>query len=242
MKLHVGSMTSTGNIRESNQDAVVLRSFGRGGKYFVVLAVCDGIGGLEHGELASSLTVQKINDWFEDVLQWLEVETVDPEVLNAHLKDLAEECNRMVRDYRTLHQIDTGTTMSLLLVIREFYYIIQVGDSRVYRYREGQLWQLTWDDSVTRMKDGRVKLYLDNYLGKQEELWFTCCGGELQKQDILLVCSDGLYHFLKTEDLRRLEKDIRKAKKIDRACRQLIDCMLERGERDNITLGLIAVE
>lgn len=242
MKLHVGSMTSTGNIRESNQDAVVLRSFERSGEYFVVVAVCDGIGGLARGELASSLTAQKISEWFDDVLKWIDPETVDPEILNAHLKDLAEECNRLVREYRILHQIDTGTTMSLLLLIRNFYFIVQVGDSRVYRYRDGQLWQLTRDDSVTRIQNGRAKLYLDNFLGKQEELWFTCCGGELQRKDIFLVCSDGLYHYLKTEDLRDLEKDIRKGRKTNAVCGQLIDRMLKRGERDNITVGLVAVE
>lgn len=241
MRLVTGSMSCMGNTRKTNQDAVVLRCTQLEGQYFMVLAVCDGIGGLEQGEAASSMTVQRISQWYDGILEWLDMETADGEILNAHLKDLAEDCNRLVKRYQELHRVNTGTTMSLLMIIRDRFYIVQVGDSRIYRYRKGGLEQLTRDDSVTRMKNGRIRLYLDNYIGKQETLWFTCTGGILQEEDILLVCSDGLYHYLQPEDLRQVEKNIRRQKKIEAACRQLIDRMLDRGERDNITIGLVAV-
>lgn len=236
-----GSMSCIGNTRKTNQDAIILRCTQREGQYFMVLAVCDGIGGLEQGEAASSMTVQRISQWYDGILEWLDIETAEAEILNAHLKDLAEDCNRLVKRYQELHRVNTGTTMSLLMIFRDRFYIVQAGDSRIYRYREGGLEQLTRDDTVTRVKNGRIRLYLDNYLGKQETLWFTCAGGTLQKDDILLVCSDGLYHYLQPEDLRQVEKNIRRQKKIEAACRQLIDRMLERGERDNITIGLAAV-
>lgn len=236
-----GSMSCIGNTRKTNQDAIILRCTQREGQYFMVLAVCDGIGGLEQGEAASSMTVQRISQWYDGILEWLDIETAEAEILNAHLKDLAEDCNRLVKRYQELHRVNTGTTMSLLMIVRDRFYIVQAGDSRIYRYREGGLEQLTRDDTVTRVKNGRTRLYLDNYLGKQETLWFTCAGGTLQKDDILLVCSDGLYHYLQPEDLRQVEKNIRRQKKIEAACRQLIDRMLERGERDNITIGLAAV-
>lgn len=242
MKLNAGCMTCTGNTRKLNQDAVVLRSTRQKEWYFVVLAVCDGIGGLENGEIASSLTVQEISKWYDGILQWLNIETADPDLLNAHLKDLAEECNRLVWEYQQMNQINTGTTMSLLMIIRNFYYTVQVGDSRIYQYHKGILQQITRDASITRMKNGRIKQYLDNYIGKQETLWFTCSAGELCKKDIFLVCSDGMYHNLQPEDLRENEKNVHKAKKINTACKQMIDRMLERGERDNITIGLISVD
>lgn len=241
MRLKMGCMTFKGNTRENNQDAVVLRTMEKHGQYFAVLGVCDGVGGLEHGELASAMTVHKINEWYDNVLQWMDVETMQPGLLNAHLKDLTDDCNGLIREYQVTQQINTGTTMSLFMVIRDFYYIVQVGDSRVYQYREGILRQITQDASVTKIKDGKMKTFLDNYLGKQEPLWFTSVSGELEKDDIFVVCSDGLYHHLQQEDIQEFEKDIRKGKKMDRICRQLIERMMARGEKDNISVGLVAV-
>jgi protein phosphatase len=235
-------MTCAGNTYEINQDAVVLRTTKQKGQYFIVLAVCDGIGGLEHGEIASALTAQIINEWYDSVMEWLDIETVDTAIVIAHLKDLAEECNRVICEYRVVHQVNTGTTMSLMMILRGFYYIIQVGDSRVYCYRQEQLQQLTRDASVTKWKDGRMKQYLDNFLGKQEPLWFTSTEGTVQQEDIFLICSDGFYRHLQLEDIRQVEKDIHKLKKITAACEQLIDRMMERGEHDNISVGLIAVD
>lgn len=239
MRLNAACMTCGGNTRENNQDAVVLRAAEQRGQCFAVLAVCDGVGGLERGELASTLAVRRIGEWYDSVMRWLKVETADPELLKAHLKDLAEECNTLVRDYQVANQIHTGTTMSLLMIIKEFYYIVQVGDSRVYRYREEHLEQMTLDASVTKIKDGKRKLYLDNYLGKQEPLWFTSASGEIQRGDLFLVCSDGLYHYLQPQDIQRIGKNVRRAGKIKDACGYLIHQMMERGEKDNITVGLI---
>ena len=57
--------------------------------------------------------------------------------------------------------------MSLFMLVRNYYFIIQVGDSRVYLYREKRLHQLTVDASTTKLKNGRMKQYLNNYLGSQ---------------------------------------------------------------------------
>ena len=55
------------------------------------------------------------------------------------------------------------------------------------------------------------------------------------------MCSDGFYHRLLPEDFREYEKKLRKVKKVDEACEKLIERMISRGERDNITVGVVAV-
>lgn len=240
MKLVTGYKSDRGNTRKVNQDAVVLKQISYRGKSFIILAVCDGIGGLEHGEVASALAVRRIEEWFNEVAGWLDIIETDGELVYSHLKDLAEECNELVRECRVTMQMETGSTMSLLMVLRDTYYIIQVGDSRVYRYRGRVLEQLTEDASVSRMKNGRMKQYLDNYLGKQDTLWFTENTGRLQEGDILLVCSDGLYHHLSVEDIRELEKEMRNRRKTCIVCAELIKRVMQRGERDNITVGIVA--
>lgn len=235
-------MTCTGNVREENQDAVVLRTKEQKGQYFCVLAVCDGIGGLEHGELASGIAVQAINEWFDFVSGWIDFDNMEEAVLYAHLKDLAEECNTQVRECQLEKNIRTGSTMSLLMIFRKKYYIIQVGDSRAYRYRKNELEQLTVDASVSRLRNGVMKNYLDNYLGKQDGLWFTEKSGTVEGEDIFLVCSDGFYHNLLTADIAEVEKKMKKPEQITKVCEQLIKKMLFRGEKDNITLGMIMVK
>ena len=241
MRYVAGCKSNIGRVRENNQDAVVLRTFERRGDNFIVLAVCDGIGGLEHGEMASSLAVARIEAWFDEVTEWLDITGADGELLFSHMKDLVEECNTLVRECRIARGIEMGTTLSLLMIVRNTYYIIQVGDSRVYRYNDGTLEQLTVDASVTRIKNGRMKAYLDNYLGKQDELWFTSTVGNVKERDLFIVCSDGFYPQLVPEDLRKYERKLRKAKKADEACEEMIECMMNRGERDNITVGIVTV-
>ena len=241
MRYVAGCRSNIGRVRENNQDAVALRTFEKKGNNFIVLAVCDGVGGLEHGEMASSLAVARIEAWFDEITEWLDLAEADGELLFSHMKDLVEECNTLVRECRVARGMEMGTTLSLLMIVRDIYYIIQVGDSRVYRYNRGLLEQLTVDASVTRIKNGRMKTYLDNYLGKQEELWFTSTVGRVTQRDLFVVCSDGFYHQLLPEDLREYERKLRKVKKVDEACEELIERMMDRGEKDNITVGIVAV-
>ena len=241
MKLIAGCKTCTGNFREMNQDAVILRVAEKEKKYFAILGVCDGIGGLEKGEVVAEIAVKRITEWFDSEIEWLDIVTVEESLMFAHLKDLADNCNEIIKEYCVVHRIIAGTTLSLLMILRDQYYIIQVGDSRVYRYRAQKLTQLTVDASVTKLKNGRLKAYLDNYLGKDNELWFTSTVGTCEKKDILLVCSDGLYHKLQKEDLAKIERDIFKNKKVEEACTDLIQRVLNRGERDNVTVGIIAM-
>ncbi len=242
MRLHAGCMTCKGNVREENQDAVVLRIREEKKQYFCILAVCDGIGGLESGEIASEIARKTVSEWFDFISGWMDFDSMDEVVLYAHLKDLAEECNARVREYQSEKKICTGSTMSLLMIFKKKYYIIQVGDSRVYRYNGGMLEQLTRDASVTKLKNGMLKKYLDNYLGKQEELWFSEQAGTVEKEDIFLVCSDGFYNNLLEADIAELEKEAGKPKQIDHVCEQLIERMLARGEKDNITIGMVVIK
>lgn len=242
MKLVAGCKSHIGNTRKTNQDAVTLKAFEHKGQNFLVLAVCDGVGGLEHGEIASGLAVSRVSEWFDYITEWFDVEKTEEGLLISHLKDLTEECNTLVREYRFAKGMKMGTTLSLLMILRDTYYIIQVGDSRIYRYRAEQLEQLTVDASVTKARDGRMKSYLDNYLGKQDDLWFTSASGKINKGDIYIVCSDGFYHQLTQQDIQEYEKKLHKSRKTEEACDELIGRMMSRGEHDNITVGVITVD
>ena len=241
MRMYGGHTSHRGNTRKNNQDAVFLQCVEQKGEYFALGAVCDGIGGMEQGELASALIIGEIREWFQEVTAWLDISTVNPAVLFAHLKDGAENWNEKLREFCQREDIRTGTTMSLLLIIREHYYIIHVGDSRIYRYHDG-LEQLTMDACVATMKNGRVKNYLDNYMGKSGELWFQALEGTVTGGDMFLFCSDGFYHRMTEEDLDAVYRENRKKVDLTESCERMVDTMMTRGERDNISLGIIIME
>ncbi|MBR1476549.1 MAG: serine/threonine-protein phosphatase [Lachnospiraceae bacterium] len=238
MKYIGGYATNIGNVRKVNQDAVVLKKNIHDGVGFAVLAVCDGIGGLEHGEITSNIVKSGIVEWYENVLEWLDVEAAEPETIFSHLKDAADEWNRRVVDFAMDMRTATGTTMSLLMCIRDKYFTLQVGDSRIYRLDGAKLVQLTTDDSVEKYRGGKLRSYLDNFVGKSYELSFATGTGTLKNSDLFLVCSDGFYHHLKEEDLERLNT-ADSDEEIRSECETLIFEMMERGERDNISVGVL---
>lgn len=236
-----GCVTDVGISRKVNQDAILFRCIEKKGQYFAVGVVCDGIGGLEYGERASGLVIQEIKKWFDRIASWIDIEEMKPEVLCAHLLDGAEEWNAKVRDLSAKENIHTGTTMSLLLLIREHYYIVQVGDSRIYRYRE-YLEQLTTDATVARLKNGKMKNYLANYMGKDRKLWFTMGEGTFQAGDMFLFCSDGGYHLLTEEDIGEIYRNYTGRTDLKMEMEKLLRTMIRRGENDNISIGAIMAE
>lgn len=241
MEIYGGCWSDIGR-REMNQDGIVYRELQRDGEFFVIAAVCDGIGGLSHGELASGYLVNQINQWFDYVSEWLDMKNIPPSLLYSHLKDAAENWNDGVREIGLKHQIRTGSTMSLLMVIKDFYYIIHVGDSRIYRFRKTMgMERLTVDASVARMKNGRVKNYLDNFMGKGEYLSFQAAEGKLTGDEMFLVCTDGFYHHFTEDDAIAIYDNSCNAEMIEEYCKRAVLKMIERGEKDNTSVSAVMV-
>lgn len=243
MRMYSGYASHTGNSREINQDAVFLDCIEKKGQYFALGAVCDGIGGMERGELASSMIVGEIREWFTKVSAWMDISTTNPAVLFAHLKDAAEIWNEKLCDFRDREDIRLGTTMSLLMILRDHYYMIHVGDSRIYHYDPDGLSQLSMDACVARSTgNGRFKNYLDNFMGKSRELWFQSLEGRVKAGDLFLLCTDGLYHYLTSNDLYEIYQENHKKQLLCDSCVRLAETMITRGERDNISLGIMLFE
>ena len=172
MKLIGGCGTDKGGYRDNNQDAILFRMLEREGVTFALGIVCDGIGGLENGEIASQFIISAADQWFNAAAQWVEPAKVDTDIMMAHLRDGAEDWNYRLCEYIREKGLRTGTTMSVIMLLGDRAFIIHVGDSRIYRYNliDG-LVPLTTDMVVTKMSGGRMKSFLDNYMGKSTELF-----------------------------------------------------------------------
>lgn len=229
--------TDTGPYRKNNQDAILFKKMRKKGKDIALGVICDGIGGLEHGEAAAQCVADAASEWFEDIAGWIDIEMVDTDILFSHFKDAAENWNCLVRDIIVLQNINTGTTMSAIMLIRDRYFIVHVGDSRIYRYR-GQLEMMTTDESIAKIYNGKMKLFLTNYVGRDDMLSFAAAEGTLTQGDIFLYGSDGFYHMFTDSDMYGICEKIHCLDR-DKICRAMIETMIRRGERDNISVGII---
>lgn len=236
MKVITGYATNQGRYREKNQDSVICLKGFLGNRDLVVACVCDGIGSLKNSEIAANMVTEGIVRWFEGIRDLYPKDITNEEILED-LEMTVQELNEIICDYRMNENHDIGCTMSLLLTVDNQYYTFQVGDSRVYSLRD-DLIQLTTDDVVSREVNGKVKQLLSNYMGKKSQLLMSKSQGIIQEEELFLVASDGLYKRLQIKDLMLL-KIINQDKFLERECNNLLETIMDRGEKDNLSCAVI---
>ena len=238
INLKAACASNIGIVRSSNQDAIMVHVKKKKKHMMALGAVCDGIGGLEHGEIASSLIIKRLEDWFDLVCKRMNWWNMEKEILFAHLKDEVEVAGEKLWDYICKNQVMTGTTLSLILIIDDQYFAIQMGDSRIYRFHQ-YLEQITDDQVIAVNVDGRLKKKLTNYMGKKNLPDFLTYQGYVLPDELFLFCSDGFYHHVLANDLNFLLDKSMKKEKMKEALEKIINLMIQRGERDNISVGII---
>lgn len=138
-----------------------------------------------------------------------------------------------------------GTTLTLLLIENNNYFVGHIGDSRAYLIRDGSLIQITEDHSYVEelVKLGRItqeearihpqKNIITRALGIDEDIEVDIFTGKVLKNDVYLLCTDGLTNML-TDDL--ILKEFKNSENINEACDNLINLAKQNGGYDNITI------
>ena len=150
------------------------------------------------------------------------------------------ELNELVCEYQDKRNIAIGCTMSLMLFIEREYFLFHVGDSRIYSVKDN-MYQLTTDEVIQKNKEGRLKSYLANYIGKSRELWLNKGKGVLQPKELFVLGTDGLFKTLCFEDIAPKNAKLRSDKDLAVINQRLIKTVRERGERDNVSCILVYV-
>lgn len=197
-------------------------------KYGTSVAVFDGMGGENYGEVASfcaaramQQTTRKLEDFFVQERKYLEK-------LAFALNDAVVVAEKELQTNRM------GTTMVMLYFASRYVYMCNVGDSRAYRMRAGEFLQIS-EDHVEKRPD-RKKTPLTQHLGiDPEEMQIEpyIAKGELKKGDTYLICSDGLTDMLTNFEISDI---ILQCDEAAVCVEKLIDAALEHGGRDNITV------
>lgn len=218
--------------------------------------MCDGMGGANGGNVASSLAVntfaarvdeyeQKHRDFFglgeEDILDLL--------------SDAVTEANRVV--YRqSLSDISLsgmGTTLVGCIVSGEQVYVVNVGDSRLYVSAQDEIVQVTHDHSyvqyfidqgkmtVEEARKSRNKNLITRAVGIEKTVGADLFTHDMKSGSYALLCSDGLTNLVSPEEIYGIIGKINSSDDIEKACGELIDEANRRGGNDNITAVILSV-
>jgi protein phosphatase len=245
--LEIASLTDVGCQRESNEDSYGYwepeddTAFKRLGRLAVV---ADGMGGHEGGQIASKIAVETIQQAYFSSAE------ADPQqrLLNAFL-DAHRRIRRAAIENPDLRGM--GTTCTSFALLGTLLYYAHVGDSHLYLLHGGELRLLTRDHSlVARLLESGIirpdeaenhpqKHVLTAALGVADEIEpdFPAEPLQLEKSDVLLVCSDGLWGQMNDLEL----KNVLAKQPPKQACRTLVQLAKDRGGPDNITLQIARI-
>lgn len=244
-----------GIVKKVNQDAALVRRAETDYGTVLFAVICDGMGGLQKGELASSTAVSEMSDWFEQTVPELVYGGAAPTAIKQSFTKVCRSLNDRIRRYGESKGIQLGTTMAALLLIKDAYYICNIGDSRIY-YLNKQIRQMTRDQSYIQqeMDMGRMT-EAEARRSAQRNVLLQCIGvsetvtpdfyiGEFSPDCAFLLCTDGFVHVQSAEEMLKClkpdllgdEADIRER------LRNLTETVKSRKEEDNITSVLISVK
>lgn len=234
--------TDIGKAREMNQDNYSIPN--ENDKYNLYI-LADGMGGYKGGEIASSLAVSSARSYILNNFE--SIEKTKESILKL-INDAIEYANMVVceksKEDKELHEM--GTTIDVCLIYNNKLYIGHVGDSRVYRLRKGIIRKITTDHSYVEklVKDGTItreeafnhpkKNMLIKALGCNSFVEPDLIYKVFQKDDILLMCSDGLTNMVKEPEINEII-----LKDIENANKNLVKKANEYGGYDNITVIIV---
>ncbi len=257
--IDVFGLTHPGKVRKLNQDQFLIASLHKAlqvhhtslpreqlgdlvsesrGFFFMV---ADGVGGRPGGERASGTALQAIADWAVNTMRFHYQH--DPITESAYLRDLTEA---VLQSHQAIRAREAGTATTLTMVMFRWpkAYLVQVGDSRCYRLRDGQLEQLSKDQTMAQAlvdagvlpageaDSSRWKHVLSSALGAGDAAPATRVYDQ-RWDDVILLCTDGLTKHVSDDEIREVLVNTKSAEGI---CRVLLDTTLERGATDNVTV------
>ncbi len=235
-----------GCVRANNEDMILFA-----GEYFrdnsakqivelsdsvrFAAVVADGMGGHKGGEIASEIALRLFDDFILDLADGL-----DESGINLSLKEWTEKTHNIIlhRSYELPEQEGMGTTFCGLLFYGEMVFALNIGDSRLYRFRGGILKQLTTDHSIRQLtgdlSQGSNQIY--NSLGAGESAFIDIknISGQLLEDDLYLICSDGLSDMVADEEIEQILIE-------NPSADTLIAAAKNAGGKDNVSVILLKI-
>ncbi len=262
-EIDVWGLTHAGKVRKTNNDHFLLgavhkrldvrltslpdvqQSLGEERLAFVAM-VADGVGGTEKGGEASRLALQVVTEYVASSMRAYYGGDAGEEKFIEALQDAATRCHAEVLRRGSENAAFRGmaTTLTLVLGVWPWAYLLQVGDSRYYRYRDGALTLVTRDQTMAQeLLDQGVFTRTDAFQSKWAHVLSSSIGGQQTAPVVTrlrsdwhtthLICSDGLTAHVSDDHIRERLGAMTSARQ---ACEDLLQDALDGGGSDNVTI------
>lgn len=245
--------TDVGISKSTNQDSVLIKHASTDIGEVLMAIVCDGMGGLAKGELASATVIREFARWFDEDLPF-ELDNLDMQVIGGKWSLMLKDLNLKILEYGTEHGTSLGTTFSGILFVGNQYVIAHVGDTRVYQIGSS-LNQLTTDQTFVAREISRGTMTAEQAkTDKRRNLLLQCVGASktvepqvicgTAEKGAYMLCSDGFRHEITEAEMYESLNPINFMNKnaMHSNAKYLIEQVKSRNERDNISVVLIKAE
>ena len=255
MKFTTANYTDIGTRKKTNQDSMLIMQADTDMGPVLMASVCDGMGGLAKGEVASTAMVRMLSNWFQTELPTLLSKGLPADQLRDSWERLVTEASHKISAYGSQIRVDMGTTAVVLLIVRETYYIFNVGDSRVYLIAD-TIYQLTKDQTFVQneIDNGRMT-EAEAMMSPKKSVLLQCIGassvarpdfvaGGVAPGQVFMLCCDGFRHVIQPSEFYDAFhfKAMKNKAVMEKAARQMTELNISRGEDDNISVILVKVD
>lgn len=233
--------TNKGIMRENNEDSLIVEEFDN----YCLYAVADGMGGHKAGEVASSIAIEGIRSYF---IESVGKENFQPPSFIIESVNLSnDKIRKESLKNEECYGMGTTVTMAVIDKKQDTIYIGNVGDSRAYLFRDDVIKQITIDHTYVNelLKDGRItaeeakkhpkRNVITRALGSEEFVHADIFELELYKNDILLLCTDGLTTHVSDDKMLDIIKEYGSSESVQK----LIKLANDNGGTDNITIIIV---
>lgn len=254
MEYKIAMHTDIGPEKSSNQDSMCAKEAYTPEGTVLLTAVCDGMGGLEKGEVASKAVVEALAEWFEKKLPYLLAMPDRKKEITDSLDILIKDCNKGILAYGVQNHIQLGTTVTAMLFLPDNSYIIcHVGDTRAYRINEDGANILTEDQTLVQRELRLGRITKEQALkDPRGNVLLQCVGASKYVQPVFiygnavsnlcyLLCSDGFRHEITRREIGDVFAPAANVNEVvmKRNIVSLVDKNIACGETDNISAMLI---
>ena len=253
MKYEATYNTDIGIRKSTNQDSVALRIIDTPDGQVAFAIVCDGMGGLAKGELASKEVITSFCRWFDEEFT---TQVLEGSFSALRLRDdwngIIQTENRLLGIYGSDNNIMLGTTVSVILMYKDEFYIAHVGDSRIYELKD-RVRILTKDQTFVAREVAAGRMTPEQAkIDPRRSVLLQCVGasatvipdflkGKVERNAVYFVCSDGFRHQIsESEIMEKLGPDATGTlDELKYGCVYLTELDKNRRESDNITVAAI---
>lgn len=252
MNFIISANTDVGISKSTNQDSLtnMVVNTPQGRMAFAVL--CDGMGGLDKGEVASTSVIHAFRNWVVEELPKLCEAPLEDATIRSQWESIITQQNQTIKAFGARQGVRLGTTAVVMLLTQTRYYILNVGDSRAYELTTG-IRQITSDQTFVAREiamghmtqeeadhDSRRNVLLQ-CVGASDNVYPDMFFGDVQQNAIYMLCSDGFRHEITPDEIyAKLQPGVLfDDYTMQQNSISLIELNKQRQERDNISVALI---